>query len=880
MSQPFNVLIVEGDPPAVGQAEWLLHGKCAAATCHHVTRGSELDAALIDASWDVVVADYSTPGPDFLDVFHTIRHRLPDVPVILLADRVDETQASEVLDAGVWDFLLRDEVHRLCHLVQHAWREVRHRRAEQAGDRAWQRSEDRYRQVFLNASDSLFVFPLSPDGQPGRFTDVNTAASNMLGYTAEELLQLSPPDLVEPTERERLPAAFRELLSEKHQHVEFQLVTKDGRRIPVEISATLFDFESTPTVLAILTDVTGKKRAADMFRQATESAIRQHRAQARVDIAVIAALCVAVLIALPYVDLLGAAESWMLNHRFAQDVSIPLAFLAAASGVYARRRKKEIDSEIAQRTRVEESLRALQGELETRVQQRTAELRLRSAALDASADAIVITDQQGQIAWVNPAFTALTGYAPGDALGRKPSDLLKSGVQDSSFYRDMWTTILSGRPWRGEMTNRRKDGSVYSENMTITPVKTSEGAITHFVAIKRDLTEEKRLKAQFLQAQKMESVGRLAGGIAHDFNNLLTVIHGTAELATTSLADTDPLRADLGEIHRAGERAAALTRQLLAFSRKQVMKPQLLNLATLVADLRSLLQRVIGEDVNLVIPPADSQWSVKADPGQVEQVLLNLVVNARDAMPKGGTVTIETTDVEVSDTHGGPCEWAGPGNYVVLSVRDTGTGMDEKTRARLFEPFFTTKEPGKGTGLGLATVYGIVEQSGGHISVDTAPGRGTTFTICLPRVTGKPHADPLIGTTPPAVTRAETILVVEDEAGVREMARRMLAAGGYAVLTAANGAEALSLLERHRGVLHLMLTDVVMPGMNGVDLAARVAEIRPDMKILFTSGHTENAALRLAALDNTWPFIGKPYTMADLIRKVRETLDVQRHHAA
>ena len=893
MKQPISILVLEGDPPSVGHLESRVTSQWADARCGRVTGLEQLLAAMADGAWDVVLADYAVAGRDMLDAFDAIRRDMPDARVILVTDAANESQARALLDHGVWDFLLKEDLHRLDHLVRHARQESTCRREERASDRARQRSEGRYRQVFLNASDSLFVFPISPDGQPGRFTDVNAAASDMLGYSPEELMQFSPPDLVDARDREGLPAKFHELLTQKHQHVELLLVAKDGRRIPTEISGTLFDLESQPTVLGFVTDVTGKKRAAEMFREARAATIRMHGRRASVDIAIIVSLCFLVLLAYDVFQGFERISALILGYRPLDGVIVALVFLSFSAIVFALRRKREFDLEVEERGRVEDALRTLQGELETRVQRRTHELlesnealrlevaerqhveallRLQGAVLDASADAIIITDEDGRIAWINPAFTALTGYSAQDSIGRNPGELIKSGVQDAAFYKDLWDTIRSGHAWRGELTNRRKDGSLYSENMTITPVKNAHGAVTHFVAIKRDLTEEKRLKAQFLQAQKMESVGRLAGGIAHDFNNLLTVINGTAELASSTVSEDNPLHADLEEIHRAGNRAAALTRQLLAFSRKQVMKPQVLRLASLVADLRSLMQRMIGEDVNLVIAGDRSQGVVKADPGQIEQVLMNLIVNARDAMPRGGTLTIETLDLDITDPETARRASIQPGPYVLLSVCDTGIGMNEETRARLFEPFFTTKEPGKGTGLGLATVYGIVQQSGGHISVDTATGRGTTFSIYLPRIADKLSVSAPVGSAPVAAG-AETILVVEDEPAVCEMARRMLSSAGYVVLTAGNAAEALPMLQRHHGPVNLMLTDVVMPGKSGPELALQVAERYPDTKIIFTSGHTENAALLLSVRDERRPFIGKPYTRDDLLRTVRETLD-------
>ena len=503
-------------------------------------------------------------------------------------------------------------------------------------------------------------------------------------------------------------------------------------------------------------------------------------------------------------------------------------------------------------------------------------LRLQSAALNAAANPIVITDRAGVIIWANPAFTELSGYSIDEAVGRNPRDLVKSGVHSAEFYKEMWDTVLAGRVWRGEMTNRRKDGTHYPEELTITPVHNDGGEITHFIAIKRDLSNEKTLQSQFLQSQKMESVGRLAGGVAHDFNNLLTVINGTVDLALTALSPNDPLHADLREIQGAGERATALTRQLLAFSRQQVMRPQVLSLNGLIMDLLKMLGRLIGEDVELITDLAEDLGPVMADAGQLEQVIVNLTVNARDAMPRGGTLTFVTRNVVLNEALAAGDGGLPPGSYVVLSVHDTSAGMDEVTRARIFEPFYTTKEPGKGTGLGLSTVYGIVTQSGGSISVDSAPGRGTTFRVYLARVAtpaverrhARPPAALAVGT--------ETVLVVDDEAALRSVASRILSRHGYRVLTAGNGGEAILLLERHEGPIDLLLSDVVMPGMSGPQLGERLQQRYPGIKLLFTSGYTDDVALRYGLGGDRVQFIGKPYSIVDLTRKVREVLDAGR----
>ncbi|HVA57359.1 MAG TPA: ATP-binding protein [Gemmatimonadaceae bacterium] len=385
-------------------------------------------------------------------------------------------------------------------------------------------------------------------------------------------------------------------------------------------------------------------------------------------------------------------------------------------------------------------------------------------------------------------------------------------------------------------------------------------------------SNRRQLEAQFLQAQKMETVGRLAGGIAHDFNNLLTVINGTAGMLLEYDAVDAGLRRDLMAIKDAGDRAAALTRQLLAFSRQQLLTPDVIDLNALVGRMQPMLRRLISENIDLVVTPGAALGSVRADPGQIEQVVLNLVVNASDAMPAGGTLTIETENADLDSTYAESHPSVPPGAYVVLSIADTGTGMDEAIRQKIFEPFFTTKEAGKGTGLGLATVYGIIKQSEGSVWVDSQPGRGSVFKIYLPRVAeGAPSRTPAEALAMPRGT--ETILLVEDDEAVRRLAARILTAAGYTVLPAADGAEALEILGRQETPIQLLLSDVVLPGISGRELAARVAERYPEIGVLLTSGYTDDAMLRMAVTDSTAHFLGKPYTAVELTRRVREVLD-------
>jgi two-component system, cell cycle sensor histidine kinase and response regulator CckA len=386
-------------------------------------------------------------------------------------------------------------------------------------------------------------------------------------------------------------------------------------------------------------------------------------------------------------------------------------------------------------------------------------------------------------------------------------------------------------------------------------------------------TDPRHLNEQLRQAQRMEAIGRLAGGVAHDFNNLLTIINGYSEIMLSGLSAGDPLRENAEQIRQAGEKAATLTHQLLAFSRKQVLDPIVLNLNDLVVGMEKMLRRLIGEDIDLRVCPHPGLWLVKADPGQIEQVVMNLAVNARDAMPQGGKLTIETANVELDAAYREGHQYAQPGQYALLAVSDTGCGMDLATRSRLFEPFFTTKEPERGTGLGLATVYGTIKQSNGYIEVYSELALGTTFKIYLPRTretTSSGKANLLI-TRP--IRGTETILLVEDEDAVRGLARSVLQAQGYTVFEARNGSEALLIAQQHSDPIDLTVSDVVMPNLSGRCLAGRLRALRPGMKFLFLSGYTNETVIRHGVLDCQIPFLQKPFSALALARKVREVLD-------
>jgi len=617
-------------------------------------------------------------------------------------------------------------------------------------------------------------------------------------------------------------------------------------------------------------------------------------------------------------------------------------------------------------------------------------------AVEQAENVIFMTDPEGTITYVNPAFEKIYGYFREEALGKTPR-MLKSDTQDNTYYERFWQRLLAGESVREEFVNRRRDGQLVTVEASVSPVLDAQKRRVGFIAVQHDVTERKRsegeirkseerfrklfdsntigiviadldgrtleandayldmigygqeelqsgrlrwdqmtpaeyrerdhaaieelrrtgaatpwekelirkdgsrvpiligvamleaseasciacivdlsalrrIEEQFRQAQKMEAVGQLAGGVAHDFNNLLTAILGYAELLAEKLKGRPREAEDLDEIRKAGERAASLTRQLLAFSRQQVFERKVLDLNRLIAEIEKMLRRLIGEDVDLVTALDPALAYVWADAGQLEQVVMNLAVNARDAMPRGGKLTIETSDVELDEAYARLHTPVRPGRYVMIAVSDTGVGMDAATRSRIFEPFFTTKEQGKGTGLGLATVYGIVKQSGGYIWAYSEPGKGTTFKVYLPPADQSllPEED-RVGETL-SVRGTETVLLVEDEESVRTLSRAILESYGYRVLEAAGAEEAIETAQRYQQPIHLLLTDVIMPAMGGPDLASRIQTLRPGVRVLYMSGYTDETVFRHGYLEQGRLFLQKPFTPAALARKLRDAL--------
>jgi len=502
-----------------------------------------------------------------------------------------------------------------------------------------------------------------------------------------------------------------------------------------------------------------------------------------------------------------------------------------------------------------------------------AELAKLHSAIEQSPVSILITDAQGVIEYVNPKFTQLTGYTPEEARGHTPR-IMKSGYTSDEEYRQLWSTIGAGRIWEGTFRNRKKNGELFWEHATIAPVKSAQGEISHYIAIKEDITARRQLEDQLRQAQKMEAVGQLAGGIAHDFNNILTAIIGYTTLLDMKMAGDDPLRVNLHQTLAAANRAAELTRSLLAFSRKQTIALQPVDLNQSIRSMDEFLRRVIGADIELQTVLGERPLIAVIDRGQFDQVLVNLATNARDAMPGGGAVTIATRSLEIDADFVGSHGFGQPGAYALVTCADTGSGMDEATRQQVFEPFFTTKGLGQGTGLGLSMVYGMVKQHHGYITVASAPERGTTLSIYLPLAPEEAASQALPARAETGVRGGnEVILVADVDALVRSLAEQTLRQFGYTVISAADGDEALARFREEQDRVDLVILDLVMPKRNGKEVFEAIRKLRPDLKVLFTSGYAADVIQRQQALDPTQEFIQKPMAPQVLLAKVREALD-------
>jgi two-component system, cell cycle sensor histidine kinase and response regulator CckA len=836
-----------------------------------VASREEMLEALSEGSWQIVFLDYSLGG-GALEALASLAELEIDLPAILISGVIGEGEAADALRAGARDFVSKGNLTRLVPAVVRELGQVEARRRQREGEEALRESEQRLRLALdaggmgwcennpisgrLHWSDKLqLMFGL----EPGAF-----------GGTRAEFI-----GLVHPDDRGLVEASIEQALRHDASAVVYRALWPDGtvrwherksQRVP----------DADGLVYGVTFDVTEREEATQALRE-SEERFRLIAEHAQDLIALLdsegrfsylspswesalgypaGALLGTVALELIHPDdwpegaKLGEGKLRELRHRKADGSWLWVEGLSySVAGRLTASHFAVIARDISERRRAEDRLHDL---------------------FENANDLISTCDLDGRLTSANGAFARLSGHARPELIGMKFDQLYTA--DSVSRAKEMRRRKLEGemRATTYEMEMVAKDGgSVPIEVSTRLIVEGGKPVGTQ--SIGRDLSERKLLEEELRQAQKMEAVGQFAGGIAHDFNNLLSVISGYTEILLRRLGREGEESKEIVEINKAAERAARLTRQLLAYSRKQLLEPRVLDLNDLVSEAQTMLERVIGENIEFSTTLADDLGCISADQGQIEQIIMNLVVNARDAMPQGGTLLLETCNVTRADLPTSTRSDTTAGDYVLLAVTDTGHGMDAATAARIFEPFYTTKARDVGTGLGLSTVYGIVKQSGGHIEVESEPGMGTSFRLYFPQVAEKAEA---FSPKPPderSLIGSETVLLVEDEAALRAVGKEMLEMYGYTVLLAGDGAAGLELAQNHPDPIQLLMTDILMPKMGGTELAARLSTLRPELKVLYTSGYNDsgNSPQSVAGAR----YLQKPYAMEDLARTLRELLD-------
>lgn len=762
MGVPIRILMVEDSEEDVELALRELRRNGYDPSYRRVDRAEELTAALEAQTWDIIIGDYTMPSFSGTQALSMIRSRGLDVPFIFVSGTIGEEMAVAAMRAGAQDYVVKGNLKRLPPVVDREMREAAARRMQAQADAERRVAQARYSQIVALAPDAI----VSID-EDQRIHLFNRSAETLFGYTQEEV-----------------NGQFLDLLIPSRFTMNHRgLVERFGRT------------ETGPRKMADRTPVWGRRKNGEEF-------------PAEVSISCL------------------TEDGRMTYMAIIQDVT--------------RRRRDE------------ERLRQLQ------------------RAVDQSANMVVITDLEGVIEYANPSLLNATGYEAGEVVGRKPS-LWSSGKTGQKDYKHLWETILAGRDWHGEFANRCKDGSLITVSATISPIRNEQGDVTHFLGVQEDVTERRDIEEQLRRSQRMESIGQLTGGLAHDFNNLLAVIIGNLDLLEAGVADRPQLGGFAQMALRAAMRGAGLTRQLLAFARRQSLEAREFDMNELVVRTTDMLGRVLGEQVNVELKLGEPLWRAFADPTQVESALANLAINARDAMPRGGRLLIETANLQLDDRYVRENLDVTPGDYVVLIVSDTGTGIAADVLPRVFDPFFTTKPQGKGTGLGLSMVYGFAKQSQGHVRIYSDVGVGTTVKLALPRArTAEAVAAVPVQVAPADAPRNLTVLVVEDNVEVRQIVLVQLEDLGYRVLEAANAAAALTLLRSDQQI-DILFTDVVMPGgMMGPELARIARERRPDLKVLMTSGYSE--AQNGGNGEELKNILSKPYRKQDLARRLNELI--------
>jgi PAS domain S-box-containing protein len=888
MTTAIRVLVVEDQPDDVKLLQHELR-RAGFASATTVVETREDSIAHRDPSFDVILCDYNLPSFSGLEALRLVRERNLNVPFIIVSGTIGEDLAVAAMQEGAADYLLKDRLARLGRAIERLLQQ-RHLQDEQ------RRTEQKIAQlaaIVEFSEDAIISVDLD-----GVITSWNPAAERLYGWPRLETLGTHISGIIPPDRTDEWTLFLEQLRrGERIRNHETVRRRKDGSIIQVSLSISPIRDDAGGLIGA-------SKSARDITeRKQTEAALRQSEERYRVladSLPGAVFTCTAdgqcdycnqwwctYAGATPeqcqgtgWIAALHPDDRPRTLRRWNEALETGQLFqaeyrLRSADGSYRwflgramplREGQGAISKWYGTCTDIEDRKRAEaeRNELLHRLQVQIERMPLAYLLFDAD---LRLTD------W-NPAAQRIFQYAKNEVLGMGPpfEKILPATAWPKA--QELLRRIRSGdMAAHSPNENLTKDGRTISCDWFNTPLMTEDGRFGGLLCLAQDVTERKLLEERYRQAHKMEAIGQLAGGVAHDFNNLLTIINGYSELMLHALDAGDPKRELVAEILKAGERSVSLTHQLLAFSRKQVMAPKILDINDIVRDTEKMLRRLVGEDIQFATFLDADLGRVKADPGQMEQVLLNLAVNARDAMPQGGQLTIETHNVELDDAYIQTHPGARPGPHVLLTVSDSGVGMSDAVRQRIFEPFFTTKGSGEGTGLGLAVVHGIVTQSEGHIHVDSVVGTGTSFNIYLPRLAQAAEAWKAFYDTAPVPRGSETVLLVEDESAVRALARHVLQGLGYTVLEAGHGEEAERLCAHHRQPIHVLVTDVVMPGPSGRLVAERLHALRPELKVLYLSGYTDDRVVRHGVARDEVAFLQKPFSPAMLGRKLRDVLD-------
>jgi two-component system NtrC family sensor kinase len=889
MLPTLNILIIEDSQADFLLVQRHLRQQVLDASCSRVESIEELREALDCKSWDIVLSDYHVPKLDFIESLAYIGSRFPDLPVILVSGLIGEEHAIELLKLGVSDFILKDNLTRLVSAVQRAIKEKQglhdKRRAEEelAAERTLLRT-------LINTIPDLVWLK----NAEGVYLECNPEFEGFFGASRAEIIGKSDYDYVDRELADFFRENDRKAMAAGGSSANDEWVTyaSDGHRALLEtIKTPMYDSRGhLMGVLGIARDITAIKQTeqalkeSEQFNQqiinnAEEGIVvygrdlryrswnpYMERLSGRAQAEVIGRYPLELF---PFLKDGGVIErlEGILGGQPASTVEFPFespfnSYAGWSSDTSSP--LKNADGEIigvigmvrdiSVRKQAEDSLRKLY------------------VAVEQSPVSVMITDLHGSIEFVNPRFTKVTGYSSEEAIGRNPR--IQKGDTPAEMHCSLWATITAGRVWEGDFHNRRKDGTLFWEHATISPIRNEAGEITHFMSIKEDITERRSLEGQLRQSQKMEAIGTLAGGIAHDFNNILTAIIGYTTLLQMEVKLSGTPLEYLNNLMALSERAGNLTKGLLAFSRNQVMSPRPVNLNEIVTMITKLVGRLIGEQIAVETHLASTPLIIKADSGQIEQVLMNLATNARDAMPDGGRLMLSTSVVNLEAGNRLLIDSAQPGAYALLTLSDTGCGMDQVTISRIFEPFFTTKEVGKGTGLGLSILHGIIKQHHGLVTVASTPGSGSTFSIYLPLVAETDSQNQ--GDRFSSITGGtETVLLAEDDAAILSVVSNFLTQFGYRVIEAVDGEQAVTKFRENAAAISVVILDMIMPRMNGREAFDSIIKIRPGVATVFVSGYPADLIRQREILPEGTLFLPKPVSPFELLRSVRQLLDGQ-----